>query len=299
MFLGDIWIDGAPSLYYFLFIPPVFSLLIWLIELQNIYYLTLRIIHIIFCWFSLFDIFIVELLIWSLRNIERIVGPKQFRVFLFYNFIAYLPLCILSNILSPNTVCIPLGYFYPFSLFIFMLVFIPSSPVFLIITDKLVITLGYILLIAVYIPYSLVPLFGSIIGTIIWNYDIFCLSKCATEPLEISDDDMVVIPRMREHGIHHSRHHTRTINHSNRRNRNRQGININMRMVNPLSDLLQPLNGAANLNIAEEENNEPEVRQSDIRQITEMGFEEPQARNALIRCHNNVQRAVDMLLNGN
>ena len=153
---------------------------------------------------------------------------------------------------------------------------------------------------AIYIPYSFTPFITSIIGTLIWNYDIFHLSKCATEPLEISDDDMVIIPRMREHAMHRNhRIHTHTANRNRNRNRNRQGININMNMINPLTELLEPLNNIHNTQLGEANANEPEVRQSDVRQITEMGFEEEQARNALVRSRNNVQRAVDMLLNEN
>lgn len=292
MFIGDIWIDGAPTQFYFLFVPPIFSLLIWLIELQNSQYTTLRVIHIIFCWFSLFDIFIVEFLIWSLRGIERILGCKQFRIFMLYNIIIYLPCCILTNLFVPKNICLPLGYFYPFSLFIFSLAYIPSTSIFLIVHDKLIVTLGFILLIAVYFPYSFIPLISSIIGTLLWSYDVFHLSKCATLPLEISDDDMVVIPSMRDHSSHHRNHNYRSRSRSRSRH---QGISIDISNQQPY--LLDPLNPESNTNANEEDPEEIEVKPEDIRQITEMGFEEAQAREALVRTRNNVQRAVEILLN--
>lgn len=294
MFIGDIWIDGAPTQFYFLFVPPIISLFIWLIELQNTQHLSIRIIHIVFCWFSLFDIFIVEFLIWSLRNIERMIGTKQFRIFMFYNFIIYLPFCVLVNFFAPKDACLPLGYFYPFSLFIFMLVYIPSTSIFLIIHDKVFITFGFTLLTAVYFPYSVVPLITSILGNLMWCYDIFHLSKCVSMPLEISDDEMVIIPSMREHS---SRNHRRNRNsyHNHSRSRSRhQGINIDM--ANQQAYFLDPLNPVQNSN-AEEDATEVVVRDEDVRQMAEMGFEEAQARDALVRSHNNVQRAVEILLN--
>jgi hypothetical protein len=71
-------------------------------------------------------------------------------------------------------------YFHPYALFVFMLAHIPAVPVFLVLSDKLMLTLLFLLLVAIQLPCSLVPLVSAIIGNLCWSFDVFRLSRFAT-----------------------------------------------------------------------------------------------------------------------
>lgn len=279
MYQGNLWIEGAPSQIFYLFVVPVFSIIIWLIELTNYANSKVRIIHILFSWSSFFEIFLMTFIIWSLRHIERILGKKQFIIFLFYNFIFYLPFCIIFNIFSKQSIPLNLHYFYSYSLIMFMLAYIPSSPIFLILDDKLVITLCFILDIAVYAPMTFIPLITSILGTIAWSFGILPLSRFTTEPLEMNDDQ----------------------NNINARNRTSRRHNRNHRISQFPSNVLslnQTTAHLATILFDDDERNQPlSIREEDLRSMREMGFDENDARTALTSCRNDVQRAIDMLIN--
>ncbi|OHT00879.1 hypothetical protein TRFO_32352 [Tritrichomonas foetus] len=290
MLSGDFWIDGAPSQCYFLFIVPIFTFIIWLIELQTTTEKYILIIHILFCWNSIFEGFFMSFIIWSLRNIERIVGFKSFRNFMIYNWISYLPFCILINFLTGIETHLPMNYFYPFGLFSFMLYYIPSQPIFLILTDKCVLTLAFILDIIVYLPYSLVPVVTGAVGTAMWSYDVFHLGRCATEPLEISDDYPNSSRRRNRNRRHNNRNHNTNTSNNRTHHQHHQPQQQQSLLDIPIPEDIEDRN-----NIHE---NDPEIRESDVHTITEMGFDEQHARTALIRSRNNIQNALDMLLSG-
>jgi hypothetical protein len=135
------------------------------------------VIHSLLGWPTVFESFCFPFVIWSLRHVERLLGHKVFVVFLLYNYVMYLPLyfpCMFGFRWYSH---ISMLYFHPYALFIFMLAHIPALPVFLALSDKLMVTLLFLLLIAIQLPCSLVPLTSAIIGNICWSFDVFSLSR--------------------------------------------------------------------------------------------------------------------------
>jgi hypothetical protein len=120
--------------------------------------------------------------------VERLLGQSAFWIFITYNIIAYLPVYVPLVIFAKWYNHLSLLYFYPYSLFFFTLSHVPATPVFLLVSDKIVISLLFVLFLAIQVPYSLVPFVSAAVGNALWECDCFRLCRCAREAL-IGDAD--------------------------------------------------------------------------------------------------------------
>ena len=146
-----------------------------------------KIQHSVLAWPTMAECCIFAVSWWSLSAVERMLGSKQYRNLLLCAALAYVPLYSGALVLIEWFEDLSLMAWLPYELFVFMLCHIPSTEVYLIITDKLLITLGFVIAIAIHLPYSLVAFVASCIGHALWCYDVFGLSKCVKETV-LSDD---------------------------------------------------------------------------------------------------------------
>ena len=196
MFFGDTSIEGAPSVVPFLYIVTFMTSIICLIESQGSDAKWLLIFHSLVGWPTMTEVIVLFFCIWAFRCIERILGWKLFRNFLVYNIIAYLPFYLLFMIYFQWYNKISLLYFYPYSLFVFMLCHIPSTEIYLIITDKMFVTMAFVLSMAVQFPYSLVPFGSAMLGNALWSYDVGGLLRWTKESIEPNDGVASSVPSL-------------------------------------------------------------------------------------------------------
>jgi hypothetical protein len=178
--------------------------------------------------------------------IERLLGRAAFLIFLLHGLVSYLPAYLPLIIFANGTSDLALLYFYPYALFVFMLLHLPAQPLFLILTDKFFICLLFLLFTAIHFPYSAVPLLSALAGNCLWSYDLLCLRRYADPTMGLFQHQAPIIRRR-----------------SQRR----------------ASDTSPELGNARNVAV-----------------ICQMGFTQQEAVEALRRSHNDLQRAVELLL---
>ena len=268
MFDGDLWIEGSPILTNLVFLIGFFTLVLSAAQEDDIVVPTLDIFHTFISWPNFNEGTIITLCIWCSRNIERILGLKVLIQFLFYNFITYLPLFILTIFLKGFRYHFSFFFFVPFSLYIFIVWQIPPIKMFSFLSDKMIVSLAYLFLVLCHFPYSLFPLISAIIGNILWSFDVFNLKKCTREPIEYQED----------------------------------GIDDLHVSINDLEDSQEvqdnhSINEQRNTEMQNnKDGNEIDGDSDAVKSIMDMGFTRDQAISALSQCGNDVQKAVDKLL---
>ena len=270
MFDGDLWVEGSPILTNFVFLIGFFTLVLSAAQEDDIIIPTLDVFHTFISWPNFNEGTIITVCIWCFRNIERVLGFKVLIQFLFYNFITYLPLFILTVFLRGFRYHFSFFFFVPFSLYIFIVWQIPPVKLFHFLSDKMVISFAFLFLIICHFPSSLLPLISSIFGNILWSFDVFGLRKCTQEPIEDQYDGI--------DDLH---------------------VNINdLEDSQEIQDSNSMNNEIKNNNETRNSNNANDIdRDSDaVKTIMDMGFTRDQAITALSQCGNDVQKAVDKLL---
>ncbi|OHT09012.1 UBA/TS-N domain containing protein [Tritrichomonas foetus] len=189
MFDGDLWIDGSPLLSNIVFLLAFFTLILTAAQEDDITIPTLDVFHTFISWPSFNEGTILTVCLWCFRNIERILGMKVFLQLLFYNFVTYLPLFIVTILLKGFVSHFSFFYFIPFALYVFVLWQIPPVKIFSFISDKIIITVAFLIVILLHFPFSLFPLISGILGHVLWSYDIFRFKKCINEPIEFDEND--------------------------------------------------------------------------------------------------------------
>jgi hypothetical protein len=180
MFNGDRTLRGSLLSYPTITGGTTMTFFCFLAEFHPTKSKIVSVIHSLFAWPTLFEGFCFPIVLWSLRHVERLLGRRVFIVFLLYNYVAYVPFYFPCMFGLRWYSRISMLYFHPYALFIFMLAQIPAIPVFLALSDKLMVTLLFLLLIAIQLPCSLVPLASAIIGNLCWSFDVFRLSRFTT-----------------------------------------------------------------------------------------------------------------------
>ena len=209
MLFGDVSIEGAPTVIPFLYIVSFMTSIMCLVESQGPDAPWLLIFHSLLGWPTMTEVIMLTFCLWAFRGVERILGEKLFRNFMLYNLIAYLPFYLFFMIYFKWFNRISLLYFYPYALFIFVLCHIPSTEVYLIITDKILVTLAFVLTMAVQVPYSLVPFGCTILGNLMWSYDVIGLLRCTKETIAANDGAASSIPQPEYD--HDNHHHTNSV----------------------------------------------------------------------------------------
>jgi hypothetical protein len=194
MLIGDPSLSGSGYAYPFIFGPSVFTVAFCIAELDGTDSRALFIAHSLLAWPTLSEAFFLTVSIWCFRSVQRILGNSRFSRFLLCQLLAYLPVYLSVVIFFHFDRHISLLYFYPYSLFVFVFLHIPSTPLFLILSDKLIVTLCFLLTVLVQFPYSLIPLICACTGTFIW--ECFFV-EIESSSIEVIGDD--------EGSPHHSR----------------------------------------------------------------------------------------------
>ena len=140
----------------------------------------LDILQTFFCWPSKYQGFLVFVLLYATRGIERILGTTSFITFLIYNFICFLPVFLLVMYFEGFDHHFPFLLFIPLSLFVYSLFKIPSSFVEAPLTDKLLVCMIFFLFFLHHIlPYTL-ALISVSLGNYLWHIDLFKIRFCVT-----------------------------------------------------------------------------------------------------------------------
>lgn len=197
MFLGERSIRGSSSAYPFIIVGTFATIFTYLGQLYAYDSIPFLVIRTILGWPTLTEAFFLPLAIWSFRHIERLLGQSAFWIFIAYNVISYLPVYLPLAIFAKWSQHLALFHFYPYSLFLFTLAHVPATPVFLILSDKIIILMLFLLFIAIQFPYSLVPFVSAAVGNALWSWDCFGLCKCAKETRTGDAEGMPVVVRNR------------------------------------------------------------------------------------------------------
>lgn len=196
MFDGDPNFIGSEFTYFLLFVIDFFTLIFYFAQEDDIIVPLLDVCQTLIAWPSFSEGFILTIFVWSLRHIERIIGKYNFAIFLIYNLLTYLPFFVFMIEMKGFRIHFSLFYFLPFSMFIFALWQTPSSNLFSFITDKIILCLAIITITIIHFPYPLFILPTSILGNILWSFDIFRLKKCIAidlpQPQATSIDDIAI-----------------------------------------------------------------------------------------------------------
>ena len=187
MFCPGWRVGGAPVTMVFALISVIGTIIYCFAEFIGYRSTSTVAQHSFLGWPTMLEGVVFAVSLWILAPVERILGRKQFRNLLLYTGVAYLPLYIGSVALFRCFEDLSALFWLPYSLFVFMLLHIPATEVYLIVTDKLVITLAFATVIAIHAPYSFVAVVGAIIGNAMWSYDVIGLARCTRETLA-SDD---------------------------------------------------------------------------------------------------------------
>ena len=187
MFFPKCRAGSARVTTFFGVISAVTTVLYCFLEAVGFQSRRVKIQHSVLAWPTMAECCIFAVALWSLSAVERMLGPKQYRNLLLCAAAAYVPLYLAASVLLECFEDLSLMGWLPYELFVFMLCHIPAMEVYLIITDKLLITLGFVTAIVIHLPYSLVAFVAACIGHALWRYDVFCLSRCAEETV-LSDD---------------------------------------------------------------------------------------------------------------
>jgi hypothetical protein len=191
MFVGAQSIRGCPLTYGFLVLSFIIAVFSFVSQLHSFCTLSYLIFRSILGWPTLTESVLFPFAIWSFRHVERLLGQTALCIFFAHNLIvyliAYIPLVIYAE-WYPNLAFL---YFYPYSLFIFIFAQLPSFSIFLILSDKLIITFLFFFFLVVQFPYSLVPFTSAIIGNVLWFFDPFNFRESGLP--EIGDEEGVPI----------------------------------------------------------------------------------------------------------
>jgi hypothetical protein len=126
-------------------------------------------------WPSVYEGLLLTVCLWCFRGVERILGSGLLCVFLLYNGLVFVP-CFIGIIFLRGFIShFSLFYFVPYSLYIFTLWEIPTTPVVRMLSDKVLISALLITAASLRLPYSLIPLGTGVIGNVLWSFDAFWL----------------------------------------------------------------------------------------------------------------------------
>jgi hypothetical protein len=187
MLIGNPSLIGSPLSYPFIFGACLFTVACCIAELDGAETLWVILLHSFCGWPTFTEGLFLTFAIWCFRSIQRILGNYQSRCFFAYNLVTYLPVYSLLAFFYQFYHHLSLLYFYPYSLFVFTFLNVPAFPIFLILTDKFVVTAAFLLTILVQLPYSLIPLVCACAGNAMWTYDVFRLTGSETGEIGAQD----------------------------------------------------------------------------------------------------------------
>ena len=177
MFQGDFGISGIPLTANLTMVLFFFTVVIVSTQDEDFIIPTIDVFHTIISWRTFNECTILTAIIWCSRNVERMIGTKMFCIFLVYNLITYLPFFVAFLLLFGFKKRMSFFYFFPYSSFIYAFWKIPETKIYNKISDKMILVVLMIFEITSFIPYSFIPLLASIIGNVLWSYDVFRLKK--------------------------------------------------------------------------------------------------------------------------
>ena len=177
MFRGDYTLTGAPIISNFIILTTFLTFVLLLAQDDTLLIPLLDIIQTFCCWGSFLESILIPAFLWCFRHIERIFGSFSLFLFLFYNLIAYFPFFALTTFLLGFHKHFSFLYFVPYSLLASFTWHLPAVSVSGPITDKLIIFVGFGLLIVLNFPFSLFCLISTHIGNFLWSNDTFKIRK--------------------------------------------------------------------------------------------------------------------------
>lgn len=130
----------------------------------------------ILAWPTFTEAVFLPFVIWACRGVERALGRKAFLNLMIYNAMIYL--IVWSILVRDWRERMSMLWFYPYSVFVFVIVRVPAIPVLLNVTDKFITSVVFLLCLSAALPYSLVPLGCAILGNALWSYDVAKLANC-------------------------------------------------------------------------------------------------------------------------
>lgn len=191
MFRGDYSLKGVSIITNFMIITSFLTIVLLLAQDDTLIIPILDKIQTILCWRTFKEAVFIDISLWCLRHVERIFTTSSFLIFLLYNLICYFPFFIMILIKVGFHHHFSLAYFVPYSNVIYFLWYLPSTSVSGLISDKLIIFVVFGLLILINFPYSIICPISSIIGTIIWSYDVFRFRNLTFHQQLISNNNIV------------------------------------------------------------------------------------------------------------
>lgn len=259
MFSGNVGFQGAMFLSNATFLLLFFTLILVTAQEDEFSILILDIIQTFVSWPNYIIAAINTTCLWCFRNIERILGSKTFLILELYNLISFSVIFLLIIALKGFKSHFSFFYFIPYSLYVYTFWEIPSVKIYNIVSDKIIVTIAFIILAFANFPYFMLSLIPAIVGNIMYQYDVFHIIKYS----------------------------------SNRSNNNGE---LPLSQENPddihLTGLLPPTTSENDTQAIVDAQDD-----TGVQILIDMGFAESDARQALQNADGDIQRAADYLLN--
>jgi hypothetical protein len=177
MLQGNILPEGAPVMSNIALLLGFFTIIMEAAQEEDLVIRTLDIFQTLIAWPSFNEGLLLTICIWSFRGVERIMGSSLLLAFLTYGLLVFLPAFLSIVLFKGFRLHFSLFYFVPYSLYICTMWEIPATQVASFLSDKLLVSLMFVIAIILSFPYSLFTVICAIISNILWSFDVFRLKK--------------------------------------------------------------------------------------------------------------------------
>lgn len=195
MLRGEESFTGAPVLRDIVIITSILTVICETIEDSTVNVPIRSIVRTVACWPSIMAASLAAALLWSSRHVERVLGLLGFGIYLLYHFIVYVPFYVVMHVCFGYSKRFSLVLFIPCSMVFYLLWRFPSKQLLPYLRDKMLLLVVYLGFLSTTVYYGLFALVSSIIGYVLWTYDLLfikrVIKKCLTEPFV---DDNSPIP---------------------------------------------------------------------------------------------------------
>jgi hypothetical protein len=176
-----------------------FTIILEAAQEEDLVIKTLDVFQTLMSWPSFNEGLLLTVCIWSFRGVERIMGSNLLLVFLLYNLLAFLPTFLSIIFLKSFRLHFSLFYFVPYSLYIYTLWEIPATQVASFFSDKLLISIVFLVAVIIRFPFSLFPVFSAILGNVLWSFDVFRLKRLCDIRESVISEEVASVPEESPH----------------------------------------------------------------------------------------------------
>lgn len=171
MLRGNLTLEGASFVSNAILLISFISVVLCLAQDEHLDIPALDVIQTIFCWPSVVESVLISVLLYLLRDVERVMGYRSLMYLLGTNLVTFLPAFLVVLILEGFACHFSLLFFVPYSIFVYTFDKIPETRMFWEVTDKHVVLVLFCLIAGYRAPESILCLISAVFGYIIWRND--------------------------------------------------------------------------------------------------------------------------------